>query len=553
MYKEIFADIKKKKKFIFVSTLILIVSFIMGLKFPSLLSDYSQKAINDVLSSVGAEMEISLIAYKIIMINLESALLGIALGIFILPTFFFSFMNGYIFGTVTSGALAKFGIGGVLLRVVPHGIFEIPAAIISYALGLSIGMIWIDGLRKKEGTKVIFRMIFEGYKKSAKTFLALILPLLIAAGIFEGTMFKYQEYLNTEELQYVIYSIILLYLFYSILKLLLSYQKSREIKPLVVLSLLVLVSSALWMKLYEVRILDLLADFEILIIFIPLVAFLFYTYWENQRFKEQAAKKQIKDAFQQYMSPAVIEELLKHPEKLKLGGEKKEITVFFSDIRSFATISEKFTPEKLVHVLNEYLSAMTEIIIKNKGVVDKYIGDAIMAFWNAPLDEPEHARLACLSALEMTRKLKELNKKWIKDGVGELKIGIGLNTGEVIVGNMGSIQRFDYTIIGDNVNLASRIETLNKVYGCPVLASEFTHEKVKDSFACREVDFVMVQGRQKPTRLYEIVCKKEEETKEIREFIKIFEKGLELYRDAKWDEAIKSFEKSAKFNNDATS
>jgi adenylate cyclase len=172
---------------------------------------------------------------------------------------------------------------------------------------------------------------------------------------------------------------------------------------------------------------------------------------------EERSRKWITSIFGKYVSPIVIDNLIKNPDLINLGGEKRDITIFFSDIRGFTSISEKLEPEKLVHLLNEYLTEMTTVIIKDDGLVDKYMGDAIMAFWGAPLDQPNHPEMACSSSLEMIYKLKELQKKWKKEGIPSFDIGIGLNSGDAIIGNMGSSSRFDYTAMGDNVNLASRI------------------------------------------------------------------------------------------------
>jgi adenylate cyclase len=228
---------------------------------------------------------------------------------------------------------------------------------------------------------------------------------------------------------------------------------------------------------------------------------------------EERDRKWITSIFGKYVSPVVIENLLKNPEKINLGGEKRNITIFFSDIRGFTPISEKLEPEELVHLLNEYLTEMSSIIIENQGLVDKYMGDAIMAFWGAPLDQPNHAELACKSSLEMMEKLKELQKKWKKEGIPAFDFGIGLNSGDAIVGNMGSSNRFDYTAIGDNVNLASRLEGLNKTYGTNVIISENTYKIVKDKFNTRELGVVKVKGKEKPIRIYELLSLKKKPSK----------------------------------------
>jgi len=218
---------------------------------------------------------------------------------------------------------------------------------------------------------------------------------------------------------------------------------------------------------------------------------------------EEKEKKVIQNMFSNYVNKSVVDELLKHPEKLELGGEDKNITVLFSDIRGFTTLSEKLTPQELVSHLNEYLSAMTEIIFKYEGTLDKYVGDEIMAFWNAPIEQPNHAELACLTALEMMATLHELNNKWTEEK--RLNIGIGINSGIMTVGNMGSKSRMDYTLMGDNVNLGARLEGTNKVYGTNIIISEFTYELIKENFVCRELDNIRVKGKQKPVKIYELL------------------------------------------------
>jgi len=218
---------------------------------------------------------------------------------------------------------------------------------------------------------------------------------------------------------------------------------------------------------------------------------------------EEKEKKVIQNMFSNYVSKSIVDELLKHPEKLELGGEDKEITVLFSDIRGFTTLSEKLTPQALVSHLNEYLSAMTDIIFNYEGTLDKYVGDEIMAFWNAPLEQKNHAELAARAALEMMKKLGELNIEWPEEK--RLNIGIGLNTGIMTVGNMGSKSRMDYTLMGDNVNLGARLEGTNKIYGTNIIVSEFTFEMIKDKFICRELDNIRVKGKHKPVKIFEIM------------------------------------------------
>ncbi|MBN1645372.1 adenylate/guanylate cyclase domain-containing protein [Candidatus Woesearchaeota archaeon] len=254
-------------------------------------------------------------------------------------------------------------------------------------------------------------------------------------------------------------------------------------------------------------------------------------------------KQRVKETLAKYVSPAVVTEVMKHPDKLKLGGARKLITVFFSDIRGFTTISEKLSPEKLVHILNEYLTAMTDIIMKHEGVVDKYIGDAIMAFWGAPLEQPNHAEMACSTSIDMIKKLKELKQKWEKEKFPDINIGIGLNTGHAVIGNMGSYERFDYTAMGDAINLGSRLEGLTKQYSVNIIASEETKKAVEDKFVFRKLDLVRVKGKKQPIVIYELVCRKNEITDAIKTKIKYYEKGLELYLNKKWGKAITEFQK----------
>lgn len=281
------------------------------------------------------------------------------------------------------------------------------------------------------------------------------------------------------------------------------------------------------------------------LVYIPLVVIYYLT--------EEKSRKWITSVFGKYVSPVVIDNLIKNPDKINLGGEKRNITIFFSDIRGFTPISEKLEPEDLVKLLNEYLTEMTSIITKDQGLVDKYMGDAIMAFWGAPLDQPNHAEMACSSSLEMVDKLKELQQKWKSQDIPSFDIGIGLNSGDAIVGNMGSSKRFDYTAIGDNVNLASRLEGLNKYYGTKILITENTNKTVKDKFETRKLDVVKVKGKKKPILIFELLSKKDGLSKKHLEFINLFEAGLDLYLKKKWKSAIATFQEGLKLMDDNAS
>jgi len=234
--------------------------------------------------------------------------------------------------------------------------------------------------------------------------------------------------------------------------------------------------------------------------------------------------RQLKKAFSSYVSPDLVKQIEKDPDKLVLGGEQRELTILFSDIRGFTTVSESLTPPELVRLLNEYLSPMTRIVLEERGTLDKFIGDAVMAIFNAPLDVPEHATHACSTAVRMLEKLKELNEGFALKGMHTLDIGVGINTGPAVVGNMGADIRFDYTAIGDSVNLASRLEGLNKYYGTHVLVSEDTRNQVSDDrFIFREVDRVKVKGKLQPIVMYELMIA-------TVEILPRFEEGLVKYR-----------------------
>jgi len=266
-------------------------------------------------------------------------------------------------------------------------------------------------------------------------------------------------------------------------------------------------------------------------------------------------KRFIKNAFQHYLSPSIIKQLTENPGMLKLGGEEKVLTAFFSDIAGFSTISEKLTPEELVNLLNEYLTDMADIILKYGGTVDKFEGDAIIAFFGAPVSFEDHAKKACLVSIEMQQRLAELREKWSHEKhwpklVHNMKVRMGLNTGPMVVGNMGSRTRMDYTMMGDSVNLASRLEGANKQYGTYNMISEFTYEAAKDFIEVRELDMIRVVGRSKPVRVYELLCKKGELPEKERVLYNLFAEGLVLYRKKLWDDAIKKFEEALKIQDD---
>lgn len=216
---------------------------------------------------------------------------------------------------------------------------------------------------------------------------------------------------------------------------------------------------------------------------------------------EERDKKAIRETFGKYLSPKVVDQLVENPPEL--GGVDKDLTVLFSDIRSFTTLSESMSPQELVNHLNTYLTAMTDVIFEYGGYLDKYVGDEVMCFWGAPLPQPDHAVRACKCALRQMERLHELNEQWPESI--RINIGIGLNSGIMTVGNMGSPSRMNYTLMGDNVNLGARLEGTNKEYGTNVIISEFTYGLVKDHFLTRELDNIRVKGKNKPVLIYELV------------------------------------------------
>lgn len=258
---------------------------------------------------------------------------------------------------------------------------------------------------------------------------------------------------------------------------------------------------------------------------------------------EEKNKKFIKGAFAKYVSPAIIDSILKDPTKLTVGGEKRELTILFSDIRGFTSFSEKMDAKKLATFLNSYLGVMTDIVFECEGTLDKYIGDAVMAFWGAPLDQPKHAANALKAAVRMQKALAEHKDRFKQEFGVDVNIGIGLNSGPVNVGNMGSEKIFEYTVIGDHVNLASRLEGLTKEYRSGVVTSRFTLDLVKAAGeplpAHRVLDFVKVKGKKQAVELIQVL-----EKDLPQEALDAFEKGRQEYLQKNWDQAIALFAQS---------
>ena len=257
---------------------------------------------------------------------------------------------------------------------------------------------------------------------------------------------------------------------------------------------------------------------------------------------EGRQRRFIKNAFRFYLSPQVIERNLDNPSLLQLGGERREITAFFSDVAGFTSISEGLSPEDLVGLLNAYLSEMTDIILDLGGTLDKYEGDAIIAFWNAPLDLPDHALRACRAALRCQRRLAERREDFRRRYGHEVRMRVGINSGPAVVGNMGSARRFDYTAMGDTMNLASRLEGAGKVYGVSTLVGEETERRVRDEILAREVDIIRVVGKKQSIRVFELLGEKGAVPAEELERADRFGRALETYRAKRFSKAAAMFE-----------
>ena len=269
-------------------------------------------------------------------------------------------------------------------------------------------------------------------------------------------------------------------------------------------------------------------------------------------FREQKQRQQIRSAFGFYLSPPLVEQLAKSPDRLVLGGEERRMTILFSDVRGFTTISEHYKddPQGLTRLMNRFLTPLTNAIIERKGTIDKYIGDAIMAFWNAPVDDDEQEANACDAALEMQARAQALNAELKQEADANggaympLRIGIGLNTGPCVVGNMGSDFRFNYSVLGDTVNVASRLEARTKDYRLPLVIGSRTAERAKDKFATMEIDLIQVKGKKQPEAVFTVLGRAElEQDPHCRELRELNAQMLAAYRKQQWDDALALIER----------
>jgi adenylate cyclase len=271
------------------------------------------------------------------------------------------------------------------------------------------------------------------------------------------------------------------------------------------------------------------------LLFVGILAFKYFTEEKDRAF--------VKGAFEKYVSPDVVGSILLDPKKLNLGGERRELSVLFSDVRGFTNISEKMGAAELAKFMNDYLTPMTEVILEEKGTIDKYMGDAIMAIFGAPIGYPEHPSKAVEAGLRMLEKLESLKVGWAAQGLPPIDIGVGVNTGDMSVGNMGSTRIFSYTVMGDSVNLGSRLEGLTKEYGVKFIVSEFTRAKIGEAFVCRELDRVKVKGKAIPVTIFEVMGRaKDAAADELRQKGERFSSALQKYYAADFETAQKEFE-----------
>ena len=293
--------------------------------------------------------------------------------------------------------------------------------------------------------------------------------------------------------------------------------------------------------------------FSVTNIWIPLVApvvAILLSYAGNSAHvivSERRERRRTKKVFEQYVSENVVSSILASGTMPKFGGEKLALTVLFSDIRAFTTFCEKHAPETVVNRLNEYLTEMVDVIFHQQGTLDKFVGDAIMALFGAPVYYPDHAEKACMTACEMMERLHKIQKRWAEREQDYFDIGIGINSGTMIVGNLGAQQRFDYTVIGDEVNLGARLEGANKQYGTSIIISESTYKQVKKNARARELDLVKVKGKTKPVKIYELLSMKPLPQNEDKFLLDVYTQGLQNYRERKWYPALKKFNQVLKY------
>ena len=387
----------------------------------------------------------------------------------------------------------------------------------------SIGRIWIDPTIKPishsaanlpadfNRSIVIVGLTAKGLNNPVATANGAVYPHYVQASVLDtimsGTVISRPEWANASE--------ILLVIVLSIFIILLSRWKYA------ILPIIAIITSLYYVSVYCFSHYGFLLDGIFPILSLAII----YAHAYTVKFvSELNQKMQIKKQFGTYLSPALVEKLQKNPELLTLGGESRELSIMFTDVRGFTTISEHYGEDVqgLTKIMNRYMTAMTAKIIENNGTLDKYIGDAQMAFWNAPLDEPNHAKMAVKTALQMMESLDEFNAEVVKEGVPPFGMGLGINTGTVVVGNMGSSQRFDYTCLGDSVNLASRLEGQSKSYGVRIILGESTGRLIRDEYDIVELDCIAVKGKTVGVKIFTLA----KQTAEQDMFLDFYYKGL---------------------------
>ena len=392
----------------------------------------------------------------------------------------------------------------------------------------SIGRIWVDWSSKPVehsasdlptdfgGSIVIVGLTAKGLNNPVATAMGAIYPHYLQAAVLDtiasGTNISRPDWSDGAELLYTI-ALCIIALFFT-----------RYTHGYIAIIVMAIASYVLGQQLFN-------REQYLLDVTFPLLTIIFvFSHGYVVKFLSELKQKlQIKKQFGTYLSPALVEKLQKNPELLRLGGESRELSIMFTDVRGFTTISEHYGEDVqgLTKIMNRYMTAMTAKIIENNGTLDKYIGDAQMAFWNAPLDEPQHAKMAVKTALQMMESLDEFNNEITQEGIPAFGMGLGINTGTVVVGNMGSDQRFDYTCLGDSVNLASRLEGQSKPYGVRIILGELTAEQVKDEYSVVELDCIAVKGKTKGVKIFTLAPDNE-----------LHQKWLDLYYRGQWTKAL---------------
>ncbi len=385
-----------------------------------------------------------------------------------------------------------------------------------------------------QGKIVIIGLSAAAATDIGATALEPIVPLMITHGSLLNTIYQ-KAFLSTAKwyVNFIVILIMVSILFLSGIRIKAAFPE-------------ILISTGLLLTMFVVFAITLNSGIVLNYIFIITAAILSFIALIASKFiLYDQQKNQIKSTFMQYLSPDVVQQLVDNPELATLGGERKEITAYFSDIQGFTSISEGMTPDMLVHLLNEYLTAMTDIILSHGGTVDKYEGDAIVAFFGAPIPHEDHAVRCCRAAVDMQKKLTELRAHWKTHDFPVILTRMGMNTGQAVVGNMGSQQRMDYTMMGDTVNLAARLEGANKAYGSYTMISGSTYEAVKDDFLTRKLDLLQVVGKSEPIGVYELIDRKGHSDQKTLDIIEGYNEALLEYEKRNWEAAQKKFARIA--------